>query len=992
MKLNEQYNRSDFELFLESFLPEDYKSEKKDIELDERYKVIKSAKVLGDCASVGLKVIELKHEKERDPRITLAGEAFKIMADSFSRKALVVFKSNNSNNWRLSYITITLDINEKNKVVQSFSNPRRKSFYLGPDAKTATPYKFLIKQDRIKTAEDLDACFDVEVVTKEFFNNYRELYNKLSDYLKKDNAFNAFAGNNNIKLDDFAKKLLGQIVFIYFLQKKGWLGAKKEAHIYEGDSGFLRSLYTKCRAENKNYFNDYLEYLFYNAFNKEPEKAGSFYREYFDCQIPFLNGGLFEPLNGYNWQQSFLHIPNELFSNENKDGILDIFDLYNFTIDENSPVDQEVSVDPEMLGKVFEKLLDTNKETGSFYTPREIVSYMVKQSLIEYLKTNTCVKEEDIEKLVNDHRTIVPELDKKEYKEIEEALKEIKIIDPAVGSGAYPVGILQEMAEIRKICLDKTTIKPRLPYDIKREILENNIYGVDIDHGAIDIARLRFWLSLVVDAELADVEPLPNLEFKLIAANTLLKLDGEEGLYDEENLLGRMKELREKYFRARTKNGKEKIQNDFKKMVSKSNHMFATDRQKQIMTYDPFSPTTVAQFFDSEFMFGIKKFDLVIGNPPYIDSETMVNTGQSDLRDFITKNYKLTKGNWDIYIAFFELGLSILSINGVLTYITPDKWISKPFGNELRINTIGNLLSILNAGRKVFETAKVDSIVTLFKNCNSKKIKVFEHNSGAIVLKRELDKSILKSPYCLDFVFSTHLDLLIKIETNENKLIDYCECENACATSDAYKLKEIIKNIPENDFSEDYYKIINTGTINKYYSLWGIKEMTYLKDKYLCPVVLKKEFVALFSNTYSKKTAKSKLIIKGLTLLDACLDENGIIVPGKSTLVIPSDNIDDLKFLLGIINSSLPIFYIKEKYSASSYNGGINFTKDMINNLPLPNVLGTVKNIIIGLVNNILEKRKTNASYDITEIQNEINRAVYRLYGLTKEEISLIEK
>jgi hypothetical protein len=421
MKFNQSYSRDSFQEFLVNFLPEDLVFKLQDLVIDDKYKIIKSGQVLGECESLGIKIIELEHDKEKDPRVSLANEAFKLMADNWTKKALVVFKSVNSDNWRFSYMTISFEINDKNKIAQNLSNPKRKSFYLGPDAKILTPNNFLNKKGKITDSADLESRFDVEVVTNEFFDNYKKLFNKLIVCLNNDKSFDIFAKSNQIKIEDFAKKLLGQIVFIYFLQRKGWLGAKKENHINEGDLSFLRNLYINCELNNRNFFNDVLEQLFYNALNKESEKAGNFYRDYFNCQIPFLNGGLFEPLNKYDWEKSFLNIPNDLFSNTDKTGILDIFDLYNFTIDENNTIDQEVSVDPEMLGKVFEKLLETNKETGSFYTPREIVSYMVKQSLIEYLKTKTDIDKNDIEELIGNHRINDINFKNDEYREINNA-------------------------------------------------------------------------------------------------------------------------------------------------------------------------------------------------------------------------------------------------------------------------------------------------------------------------------------------------------------------------------------------------------------------------------------------------------------------------------------------------------------------------------------------------------------------------------------------
>ncbi len=245
--------------------------------------------------------------------------------------------------------------------------------------------------------------------------------------------------------------------------------------------------------------------------------------------------------------------------------------------------------------------------------------------------------------------------------------------------------------------------------------------------------------------------------------------------------------------------------------------------------------------------------------------------------------------------------------------------------------------------------------------------------------------------FSFDFVFSNHLLFLNKIDLLSLKVGDFFECENACATSDTYKLKDFIKN-NVGSVGENYLKIINTGTIGKYVSKWGTKEMTYLGNKYLNPIVKKGDFLEQFGNSYSKKSIKPKIIIKGLTLLDSCLDEKGIFIPGKSTLIVANDNIEELKFLLGLLNSKLVIFYIKEKHPESSYNQGINFTKHMINNMPIPKISKLAQKPFIDLVDKIIQaKQDEKYEKDTTTLETKIDKMVYQLYDLTADEIDIIE-
>ena len=306
---------------------------------------------------------------------------------------------------------------------------------------------------------------------------------------------------------------MGQVVFIYFLQKKGWLGIEKnDAGKFNewgtGHKDFLKRLYNKDIVSYNNFFNDILEPLFYEALARDRENDKDYYSP-FRCKIPFLNGGLFEPLGGYNWTDTDILIDNKIFGK-----IIETFDLYNFTVKEDEPLEKEVAIDPEMLGKVFENLLEVKdrKSKGAYYTPREIVYYMCQQSLINYLETRTGIMKEHIESFIYNGGTSTQIRDNKE--KIDRLLKNIKVVDPAIGSGAFPVGMMMEIIKARSALtglFPKEEQPERTAYNFKRECIENSLYGVDIDPGAVDIAQLRLWLSLIVDeADIHKIKPLPN--------------------------------------------------------------------------------------------------------------------------------------------------------------------------------------------------------------------------------------------------------------------------------------------------------------------------------------------------------------------------------------------------------------------------------------------------------------------------------------------------
>lgn len=491
--------------------------------------------------------------------------------------AIVAFLAPNEEDWRFSLVKIEYSLNVeegKVKTEENLTPAKRWSFLVGKNEGSHTAQQrlnnLLIDKDKPTLAE-IEQAFDVERVTDEFFEKYKELYfrfkEKLDELVNQDEKLEKDFKDKEIDTADFSKKTLGQIVFLYFLQKKGWFGVPHDKSWGEGPKNFIRALYKRRDSYGKNFFNDILEPLFYEALATDRGEK-SIYPRLNNTRMPFLNGGLFEPINDYNWEVTNIEIPDDIFSNENKtkegdigDGILDIFDRYNFTVNENEPLEKEVAVDPEMLGKVFENLLEIKerKDKGSFYTPREIVHYMCRESLINYLENETEEKipHKDLEDFIyngaaiieNDKQAIkkIREHEKKvsKYKnpeklkyskdrtyqlqlpksvidsarELDELLANIKVADPAVGSGAFPLGMINEIVMARRVLGIYINTKHDA-YDLKLHAISNSIHGVDIDPGAVEIAKLRLWLSLVVEEK--EPHPLPNLDHRIMQGNSLL--------------------------------------------------------------------------------------------------------------------------------------------------------------------------------------------------------------------------------------------------------------------------------------------------------------------------------------------------------------------------------------------------------------------------------------------------------------------------------------
>lgn len=828
---------------------------------------------------------------------------------------------------------------------------------------------------------------NLESVNKKFYVDIINSFENLKQHLTENKHFD----NNQAVI--FTNRLIGRLLFCYFLIKKGFIPAD----------------YLELEQQNDNdYYHKKLSQLFFEVLNTPINE-----RSHTDRTTPYLNGGLFEHKDTDITNVTF---PDNYFSN-----LFAIFRKYNWTVDESLSNYEVMAIDPEMLGRIFENLLaeinitndgsseSARKAKGAFYTPRVIVDYMCKESLRQYLHTNSPEHSHNIiNRLLDDSIGYLIDQKKnwtddiKPHKEyLISLLDKITVFDPACGSGAFPMGMLQLILNTYERLGDK-----QKPSNRKIKIIENSIFGADIEPNAIEISRLRAWLSIVVNEDKQDIEPLPNLDFKFVCCNSLIKLEtkGQSSIVanmdaTDQVVADQINELQHKYFKARTFKTKQEIRQKYTYLINKSRgnaSLFGKSKYlEQIESYHPFDSNNICQFYDNQFMFGIQDgFDVVIGNPPYVDSEAMTRM-MPDLRAYINNNYQTTHGNWDLYIAFLEHGFSLLNKSGILGYITPDKWVAKPFGERFRDMHFSNLLKVLRCGRGVFSSALVDAIVTLFTKTNSKEIQVFSLKDQETSLLRIVDKSMISSD-SLDLVFSDSLNILTKLKLF-NKVGEYFQCENACATADAYKLKPFISS--QLTESNDYLKVINTGTIGKYISKYGKAEMKYLKDKYRYPVVLKSQFIKNFGKTYVDRALSPKLIIKGLTLLDGCLDINGTIIPGKSTLVVKENNINKLKYLSSLINSKLAIFIIKQTYSSNSYNGGINFNKDMINNLPYIKFdnYNSNQNEILQLVDRIMSIENSplfdsnNAVNDVAVLQTKIDQLVYKLYDLNPEEVAIIE-
>ena len=458
--------------------------------------------------------------------------------------AFIAYHRPESANWRFSYVSELTGYDAEGESIKIKTEPKRYTYLLGEGESIRTAverFERIIKKGSKVTLDDVKESFSVEKLSKTFFDEYKKHYDIFCQYMVSEPGIYQTIFNGDEKaIRDFNKKLLGRIVFLYFIQKKGWLGVPKNESWGKGDHNFLTNQFESF-AHPELFYQDFLSVLFFDTLNtKRPDDlielvAGK------PCRIPFLNGGLFEEENKNHRNLIF---DTNLFKN-----LFNFFDQYNFTIYEDDPNDHTVAVDPEMLGHIFENLLEDNKDKGAYYTPKEIVHYMCQESLIEYLTTwfenqgYDIINDVGFDKFSNNkqidriliEKLLKKNLDDQDQKlikkystEFNNALDRVKICDPAIGSGAFPMGLLHEIFTAKQT-LHTFEFGNTTNFNasgVKLNIIQNSIYGVDIERGAVDIARLRFWLSLIVDEP--EPKALPNLDYKIVVGNSLVSKLGDD--------------------------------------------------------------------------------------------------------------------------------------------------------------------------------------------------------------------------------------------------------------------------------------------------------------------------------------------------------------------------------------------------------------------------------------------------------------------------------
>ena len=674
--------------------------------------------------------------------------------------ALAFYYSKNIPDYRLTFIAKQTSFNEDGELIKTETAPKRYTFLLGENEPCRTAaerlYELISKKKTcsIKLADVIDA-FSVERLNKEFFAGYKAQYNKFLQQL-----------SDNKQNRDYVKKLLGRLVFLQFLQKKGWMGVPALRPDWNGgDKNYLSHLIERYEG-NDRLLSDVLEPLFFNTLNEKREGDIADARLGENIKIPYLNGGLFEK---DNIDKLDIDFPYSYFKE-----LMDFFAMYNFTIDENDPDDSEVGIDPEMLGHIFENLLEDNKDKGAFYTPKEIVQYMCRQSVIQYLKTHEPDEQyaEPIEQLINNGIVLSVLQTKNVASRFMQLLKDVKVCDPAIGSGAFPMGILYVL--YHAIHHLQSHAEPHGNFNstqTKREIIQNNIFGVDIEQGAVDIARLRFWLALVVDAD--EPQPLPNLDYKITCGNSILhrfSLDVPiENVFTEynknksENEKMSLPKYKEKVYKYTvTSDHKEKdefrniieqvktafrsnlsdkdllkIRKIRKRISNLENPLLFRERTKEEKNEAKKLRKQLAQIekehediknnkiyehsFEWRFEFpallndegDFMGFDIIIGNPPY--GAKLSNKEKELFKEYY---YDVHMRTPETYCYFVSLAFKLVNSNGIVSYIVPNNMFFQNENEKTRSLLLFShqLIRAINLGDNTFENADVPTCIFIARS------------------------------------------------------------------------------------------------------------------------------------------------------------------------------------------------------------------------------------------------------------------------------------
>ena len=864
----------------------------------------------------------------------------------------------------------------------------------------------------------LDAAFDVEPVTREFFGEYKRIF---------DDVMRTVVGFGDGEAEDkrvFVQTLFNRLMFVYFLSRKGWLR-------FDGDADYLNALWQDYESlpGDVNFYAARLKPLFFAGLNN-PQSFDLMrdnpvlYRAIGD--VPFLNGGLFEETDLD--RRGGITVPDGAI----KQVLTGLLDRFNFTVMESTPLDIEVAVDPEMLGKVFEELVTGRHDSGAYYTPRPVVSFMCREALKGYLEgQDTGLPPEAVARFVDHHDT--EGIGVAHARRVAEALAEVTVVDPACGSGAYLLGMMQELIELQARLFNVTQDAKSL-YDLKLEIIQRNLYGVDIDDFAVNIAMLRLWLSLAIDYEGETPEPLPNLDFKVVCGDSLLGLDPSSGTevqgglgYNQEKvqLLGHHKG---EFLRASTGAEKDRLRVEIASVKSEIQESLGAAADEDVLNWR----VEFAEVFG-----GGRGFDIAIANPPYVQLE---REGGRLRRLYKDCGYTTITPKGDVYQLFYERGCQALRPDrGILAFITSNSWLKAEYGKPLRryFAEKHRPLLLLELGKDVFESAIVDSGVLMLRTGGGAQpfpaVDMDRANSAEVPPPAELwgqtrpegdDPWGVMSPMQHDIIAKMRgkgrtlrdwdVNINYGIKTGYNKAFILDDTTRTILIASDPNSTEIIK------------PVLRGKDIRRFRSEWTGQWL--IVAKFGSYRTLPDEFPAVYQylleheeklrargqcrysrsssknadypgqhhwleldnnprDSYLDAFAQEKLL--WIELVDEgrfSYDDSGIF--GEATTFMMTGG-GSLKYLCALLNSKLARWFLSQ-VAPTSGMGTLRWKKVYVENIPVPKLSAAKERPFVHLVDRILEVKSADPNADTRELEEHIDWLVYDLYGLTDEETAAV--
>ena len=1033
INLSSAFEEETFQSFILDFFP-DFHPDMRNVPAESDF--FPQVKYLGESEALRTAVLVVQTTLGVNSRISLTKESFKILRKFGIYRALIVYLNTDQTIWRLSLLTaqpMLLD----GKVVQSYSNPERHSYVLGSDVGVATARKFLLNMGSVADFEDLKYRFSIEAINKEFYNDIASyFYDLIGRYDETGKSVQPaqlqLPGlSTHIENQEYAIRLFGRIIFCWFLkEKKSGAGLP----LLPGE------VFDQAVVGGVNILHNVLEPLFFECLNSPLDERKTVFSDGHYGLVPYLNGGLFHPNDGAGGDYytsdggSNVVVPDEWFRK-----LMQTLGTYNFTLDENLDFDVELSIDPEMLGRIFENLLaeinpesgeSARRTTGSFYTPRRIVSHMTDISLKRYLISKTGIDADKIDALITIDSlddSLFP-LSEAEKSAVSEALYSLKSLDPACGSGAFPIGLLQKLVfilgqidselELGKSKFPKNyfSSKPHLAknHDYLRKLIliRDVIHGADIQPVAVEISKLRCFLTLIVEQDVLDneanrgIEPLPNLDFQFVTANSLIGLNTSQNtsLWDDTSLEEELESIRQEYYSTTNKKKHTALKAKYASLLSKEISLFGdSKRTAQLKTFQPFVVNSQASFFDPKSMFGIDEFDLVIGNPPYVKTEHLPEGVRKELSENYSEEKNGKRKPWvdDLYVHFIFRAFDLVGQDGVVCFITNDSFVSLDSKARVRKKLLQeNLIELIGCPKETFGATIYTAIFLASRGVSKEATYTgakFTYPGFELVDGNEINKAFVAQLPNERFVLQE--DKLITKLLSSRKIGEYLRVIDCGIHSG---------NVREKIFSPNETPTTNKRMIQgKQIVRWAVNwDSPNAKFKFCNPEYVPSSEFGIgrggkrstlkeywgFAGDINNHFLPERLLLRqtGDSLHAAYQSEkeDGQLYTDNTLFTVVTRGEGSLTYFLGLLNSKV-LNYVYHFLSSEEGKTLAQVKTGLVEKLPAV-YDKDLDSKVSALVSKIISERRMNPDSDVSNLESEVDNLFCKAFGLSSQETEAV--